>query len=56
VVARLLGLRVRIPPGAWMLVFCVASKDKKQNAGQSTQTNKQTNKQTSMDEVQSTRE
>ena len=26
--ARLLGLRVRIPPGAWMLVLCVVSTDK----------------------------
>ena len=25
---RLLGLRVRIPPGAWMFVFCVINKDK----------------------------
>ena len=28
-VDRLLGLRVRIPPGAWMFVLCVVSKDKK---------------------------
>jgi hypothetical protein len=26
---RLLGLRVRIPPGAWMFVLCVVSEDKK---------------------------
>ena len=37
---RLLGLRVRIPPGAWMFVLCVVSKDKRQNAGQSRQRNK----------------
>ena len=30
-VDRLLGLRVRIPPGAWMFVLCVVSKDKKAN-------------------------
>jgi hypothetical protein len=41
---RLLGLRVRIPSGTWMLVLCVVSKDKRQNAGQS--------RQTSSDEVQ----
>ena len=33
-VDRLLELRVRIPPGAWMFVLCVVSKDKRQNAGQ----------------------
>ena len=27
--ARLLELRVQIPPGAWMFVLCVVSKDKK---------------------------
>ena len=28
---RLLGLRVRIPPGAWMFVLCVVSKDKERS-------------------------
>ena len=38
---RLLGLRVRIPPGAWMFVLCVLyTKDRRQNAGQSGQRNK----------------
>ena len=32
---RLLGLRVRIPPAAWMFVLCVLySKDKKAKPGQ----------------------
>jgi hypothetical protein len=32
VVERLLGLWVRIPPGAWMFVFCVScSKNKRQS-------------------------
>ena len=26
--ARLLGLRIRIPPGAWMSVFCECNKNK----------------------------
>jgi hypothetical protein len=30
---RLLGLRVRIPPRAWMFVLGVVSKDKRQNSG-----------------------
>ena len=31
--ARLLGLRVRIPPGTWMFVLCVSySKEKRQEA------------------------
>ena len=34
---RLLGLRVRIPPGAWIFVVCCK---KSQNAGQSRQRNK----------------
>ena len=39
---RLLGLRVRILPEAWMFVLCVLhSKDKRQNAGQSRRRNKQ---------------
>jgi hypothetical protein len=42
VAARLLGLRVRIPPGAWMFVLCVLSKDKgkmqdSQDKGRSTE-------------------
>jgi hypothetical protein len=32
VTERLLGLRIRIPPGAWM--FVLYSKEKSQNAGQ----------------------
>ena len=40
VAARLLGLRVRIPPAAWMFVLCVFyGKDKRQNPGQSGQRN-----------------
>ena len=31
--SRLVGLRVRIPPGAWMFVSCFVSTDKRQNAG-----------------------
>ena len=30
---RLLGLRFRIPPRAWMFVLGVVSKDKRQNSG-----------------------
>jgi hypothetical protein len=38
---RLLGLRVRIPPGAWMFVLCVLySKRRKAKPGQSGQRNK----------------
>jgi hypothetical protein len=33
VVSRLLGLRVRIQPGAWIFVSCVISKTNRQNAG-----------------------
>jgi hypothetical protein len=40
VVSRTLGLRVRIPPGAWMFVSCVVSKDKRQNAGRRRQWHK----------------
>jgi hypothetical protein len=32
-VARLLGLRVRIPPGAWIFVLCVVKTEKRQNVG-----------------------
>ena len=37
---RSLGLRVRMPQGAWMFVLCVVSTDKRQNAAQSRQRNK----------------
>ena len=40
VASRLLGLRVRNPPGGLMFVLCVVSKDKKANAGQSRQRHK----------------
>ena len=49
VVARFLGLRVRIPPGTWMFLLCVVSKDERQNVD-----NEET--ETSTNEVQSTRE
>jgi hypothetical protein len=51
---RLLGLRVRIPPGAWMFVLCLLySKDKRQKPGQSGQSSKdkvqtENNKKTSL--------
>ena len=45
----LLGLRVRIPQGAWIFVLCFVSTDKMQNARQSTL-------KTITDGVQSTRE
>ena len=37
---RLLGLRVRTSQGARMVVLCVVSKDKRQNAEQSSQSEK----------------
>ena len=36
-VDRLLGLRFRISPKAWMFVLCAINKEKRQNAGQSRQ-------------------
>ena len=46
-VNRLLGLRVRIPPGAWMFVLCVVRKGKLMDSQ---------NKDTSADEAQTTKE
>jgi hypothetical protein len=37
---RLVGLRNRIPPGTWMFVLCVVSKDKKAKCRQSRQRHK----------------
>ena len=40
VAARLLGLRVRIPPGTWMFVSCVLSKEEKAKCRTTKKTNK----------------
>ena len=49
-VDRLLGLRFRIPPGAWMFALCVVSKRQKGKMKDSE------DKETSTDEVKKTRE